>query len=190
MVADKGYLAATVSDVVAAAHVSRSTFYALFESKEACFLEAFRLGVEMIERRAEAAALAAVGDARARLQAAVREYLSTLAAEPRFARSYLVEINTAGPAALLARDAALVRWSDQMRRSFEAIQREQPDLVMPTADALFTLVAGFDGLVAVWVRGGRVGEIPALEPELSGTALALLEGTRPRPHQSTWEPEV
>ena len=37
VVAEKGYAAATVADVVRAARVSRGTFYELFASKEACF---------------------------------------------------------------------------------------------------------------------------------------------------------
>ncbi len=177
VVADKGYLAATVSDVVAAARVSRSTFYALFESKEACFLEAYRLGTEVLNQRSDEAALTAEGDARERLRAAQREYAVTLAAEPRYARSYLVEITTAGPAALAARDAELVRLGGRLRRSFEAIRREEPELVMPSDDALFVVVAGIDQLAAVWVRGGRIADLPELADELTTIALAVLEGT-------------
>ena len=54
-VAEKGYADATVTDAVRAARVSRGTFYALFASKEACFLEAYRHGVEVLEARIDAA---------------------------------------------------------------------------------------------------------------------------------------
>ena len=51
VVAEKGYAAATVADAVRLARVSRGTFYALFESKEACLASAYRLGCEVLEER-------------------------------------------------------------------------------------------------------------------------------------------
>ena len=50
-VGEKGYAAATVADAVRGARVSRGTFYALFESKEACFLEAYRHGIDVLVAR-------------------------------------------------------------------------------------------------------------------------------------------
>ena len=41
VVAKKGYAATTIADVTKAAGVSRTTFYELFEDKEACFLAAY-----------------------------------------------------------------------------------------------------------------------------------------------------
>src|SRR3954447_16768750 len=54
-VAEKGYAAATVADAVRAARVSRGTFYAQFSSKEECFLEAYRYGVDVLVGRIRAA---------------------------------------------------------------------------------------------------------------------------------------
>src|SRR3954465_3747419 len=50
-VAEKGYASATVADAVRLARVSRGTFYAEFDSKEACLAAAYRLGVEVLEQR-------------------------------------------------------------------------------------------------------------------------------------------
>ena len=47
-VAEKGYAAATVTDAVRAARVSRGTFYAQFASKEECFLEAYKYGIDVM----------------------------------------------------------------------------------------------------------------------------------------------
>src|SRR6476620_9401876 len=69
VVAEKGYAAATVADAVRAARVSRGTFYALFESKESCFIEAYRRGVEQLVARIESATHEQHGDWRARLRA-------------------------------------------------------------------------------------------------------------------------
>ena len=86
-VAEKGYAAATVADAVRIARVSRGTFYALFASKEACFLESYRHGVDVLVDRVRAAVRAEDGDWVARLRAGLRAYLRTLAGEPRFART-------------------------------------------------------------------------------------------------------
>ena len=43
VMAEKGYVATTVADVLRAAKVSRETFYEQFESKEDCFAARIRL---------------------------------------------------------------------------------------------------------------------------------------------------
>ena len=177
---DRGYAAATVADVVRDARVSRGTFYALFPSKEACFLEAYRHGVDvMVERVGAAAREAPSTDWRARLRAALGAYLRALSDEPRFARTYLLEIHAAGPGAQAERDAALRRFAGRYRTSFDAALRERPDLRMPSDEMLFVLAAGVDGLVCAHVRVGAVERLPELEDELTLTAVALLEGAAP-----------
>src|SRR3954454_2857364 len=47
-VAEKGYAATTVADVIAGAGVSRKTFYEQFRDKEDCFLAAYDTGVELL----------------------------------------------------------------------------------------------------------------------------------------------
>src|SRR3954452_20668266 len=78
VVAEKGYAAATVTDAVRAARVSRGTFYALFPSKEACFIEAYRRNVEVLVARIEAAPHEEHGYWRARLRAGLQAYLDRL----------------------------------------------------------------------------------------------------------------
>src|SRR3954471_2142733 len=82
VVAEKGYAAATVADAVRAARVSRGTFYALFPSKEACFIEAYRRNVALLVERIETATHAEHADWRDRLRAGLRAYLERLAEEP------------------------------------------------------------------------------------------------------------
>lgn len=178
-VGEKGYAAATVADAVRAARVSRGTFYALFPSKEACFLEAYRHGVDVVVERIEAAVHAEHGDWRAKLRAAMRAYLATLAAEPRFARAHLFEVHAAGAAAGAARDAAVRRFADRYRATFEAAGAP-----VPSADALFVLAAGIDQLVCARVRERGVEGLPALEDTLVDCALTLgahRDGDHPDP---------
>src|SRR3954447_4052799 len=180
VVADKGYAAATVADAVRAARVSRGTFYALFPSKEACFIEAYRRNVAALVERIEAATHAAEhGDWRERLRAGLRAYLERLAEEPRLARIWLLEMHVAGSVAQAERDATLRRFADRYRRSFAAALAERDDLEMPSDDALFMLAAGVDQLVCARVRADEVETLPTLTDSLLTCAVAQLEGTAP-----------
>jgi AcrR family transcriptional regulator len=175
-VAEKGYAAATVADAVRAARVSRGTFYAEFASKEECFLEAHRHGTDVLVERIRFAVRAEEGDWVARMRAALRTYLETLAGEPRFARAHLLEIHAAGPRAGEARDAALRRFADRYRSSFRAALQERPGLRIPSDDALFILTAGIEQLVCARVRAGDIDRLPDLTDQLTETAVAFLEG--------------
>ena len=48
VVAEKGYAATTVADLTKEAGISRTTFYAMFEDKEACFLAAYDAAVDVL----------------------------------------------------------------------------------------------------------------------------------------------
>jgi AcrR family transcriptional regulator len=96
-VAEKGYAAVTLADVVRHAKVSRRVFYANFESKEQCFLAAFEVVVDHL-RELVAAAVEGIDDWPHRAIAATRAALAFLAAEPDLARLCLVESRGAGPA--------------------------------------------------------------------------------------------
>jgi AcrR family transcriptional regulator len=96
-VAEKGYAAATLSDIVRHAKVSRRVFYANFESKEQCFLAAFEVVVDHL-RALIADAVEPIPDWPHRAIAATRAALAFLAAEPDLARLCLAESRGAGPA--------------------------------------------------------------------------------------------
>ena len=150
VVAEKGYAAATVADVVrAAARLARH------------LLRAVRLqggllprGLPPRRRRARRrASRAAVRAERRRLaRAAARRACAptsrTLAGEPRFARTYLLEIHAAGPRAQAARDDALRRFAERYRASSRPRARSATARGCPSDDALFVLRAGVEQLVA------------------------------------------
>jgi AcrR family transcriptional regulator len=179
VVGAKGYAAATVADAVREARVSRSTFYALFDSKEACFVQAYGHGVDVLMERLDAAVAAEPGDWRAKLRTAMRTYLAVLHAEPRFARVHLHEIVVAGPDAAAARDDAIRRFAQRYRATFAAAfgpaQTEHPAVV--SDDALFVLAAGIGQLAASQLAAGVA--LPELEDTLVEVALALGGGAGP-----------
>jgi AcrR family transcriptional regulator len=177
VVADKGYVAATVADIVRSARVSRRTFYDQFASKEECFLESYRFGIEVLVERIRAAAGAAAADGwRAELHAGVRAYLHVLSEEPRFARTHMLELHAAGARAQTARDDAIRRFAAMYRSTFEAATRERDGLALPSDEQLFILAAGVDQLVCARVREAPLDHLPELEDEIVKTAEALLIG--------------
>jgi AcrR family transcriptional regulator len=187
-VAEKGYAAATVADAVRAARVSRGTFYAQFASKEECFLEAYKYGIDvMVSRIRSAIRDESSDDWVERLRTGLRAYLETLTGEPRFARTHLFEVHMAGPLAGAARDEALRAFADRYRSSFRAALRERPELRMPSDDALFILSAGVDQLICARVRAGELATLPDLTDELTLTAVAFLEGAAAIDHKTTPE---
>lgn len=177
VVAERGYAAATVGEVVARARVSRKTFYEHFAGKEDCLLAAYDAGVRMMLDRLEAAEGAA-GDRDwvAKVRAGVRAYLETLAEEPAFARTFLHEIHAAGPAALERRAEIHRLFAQRLGALHEEARRERPWLPpLPEAVPL-ALVGGITEVVSDLVRRGRTGEIPDLEPTLLLLHLSLFAG--------------
>ncbi|QFG21470.1 TetR/AcrR family transcriptional regulator [Actinomadura sp. WMMB 499] len=99
VMAEKGYAATAVEDVLKHAGVSRQTFYRVFSSKQDCFLASFEMAC--------AASLDGLtdpvtggDDPLERCEAALTRYLGTVAAEQPFARLFLIEVFAAGPEAL------------------------------------------------------------------------------------------
>ena len=160
-VAEKGFAAATVTDAVRLARVSRGTFYALFDSKEACLAIAYRLGCEVLEERITAAVRGAA-DWREELRLGLRTYLRTLEEDPLFARVYLLE----WPAVEAERQATLDRFLARYRKTFARSGRP-----VPPDDALFVLAVGIHELACNRVRAGR--RLTDLEDTLVGCAVRL-----------------
>lgn len=179
VVAERGYASTTVAHVVREAGVSRTTFYEQFASKEACFLEAYRHGVEVLDEDVGRAVAACDGDWRAKLRAGIRAYLESLAAEPLFARTYLLEIHSAGEAALAERTAALRAFSERYRATAQAAGVREPH-----PDALMVLCAGTEQLCAERLREDGADAVRALEDVFMLTAEAVLLGANPDQQES------
>jgi AcrR family transcriptional regulator len=161
-VAEKGFAAATVTDAVRLARVSRGTFYELFESKEACLAAAYRLGCEVLEQRVANAVRDAV-DWREELRLGIRAYLTTLDDEPVFARVYLIE----WPAVGHEREAGVRRFAARYGKTFA--RSGHP---VPPDDALFVLAVGIHELACSKVRAGL--QVIDLEQTLVSCAARLV----------------
>lgn len=109
---ERGYVDTSVAQVLARARVSRETFYQLYPSKLACFLDAFDTAAAILVGQLRAV-LAGGGDTQgghgpdvaARFERVLTTYLDTLADQPAYARLFLVEVHAAGPEAMARRAA-------------------------------------------------------------------------------------
>lgn len=98
-VAEKGYRAVTIADIVRRAGIARNTFYENFTGKEDCFLAASELAAKEALRRVVDAAVE-VDTWPARVEAGLAAFLDYVASEPALARTCIVEALSAGPAAV------------------------------------------------------------------------------------------
>lgn len=127
-VAQRGYGRVSVADVIARAGVSRKTFYEHFANKQECFLAAYDFGVDVLLEAVDEAISAAAPDWLAAASASTERYLETLAANPEFARTFLVEVLAAGPEALERRSQVHERFAQQLGAAFAAARRDLPEL--------------------------------------------------------------
>src|ERR1700678_1513993 len=97
-VAEKGYPAVTVADIVRRARVSRAAFYVHFRGREECFIAATGRGGQLLMEHVIDAVRAAPAHAadEETLRAGCRAFLRFLADEPAFARVFYIEMPAAG----------------------------------------------------------------------------------------------
>jgi AcrR family transcriptional regulator len=169
-VAERGYAAATIDDVVRRAGVSKKTFYEHFADKQDCFLAAYEAaGESLLERVREAHA--AEDDWLERTRAGIRAYLRWLAAEPALARVFLIEVAAAGPQALERRERLRDRYAELMQ------ERGAGEHV--PFEVFHAVVAAVDDVVVRHIRERGAEDLPALEPVLLYLQVKLLTGPAP-----------
>ncbi|HEX6676947.1 MAG TPA: TetR/AcrR family transcriptional regulator [Actinomycetes bacterium] len=172
VVAEKGYVATTVADVIGRAGVSRTTFYEQFKDKEDCFLIAFQKGgqaqyLKVIE------AVRSASDPVEQLRRNVRAYLAELTAFPASARAFLLEVPAAGLRALAIRDQIVDGYARLLAHLYDRFRERQEDLPKLPEEVFRAAVAAVDDLVIRWMRAGRVNELAELEPIAAYVELAL-----------------
>jgi AcrR family transcriptional regulator len=167
-VAARGYVATSVADVIARARVSRETFYRYFADKQDCFHAAHDRGVEtLLNEMSEALAPGAELTPLERLDRATERYLNVLAEHPAIARTFLVEVYAAGPAALRRRTEVQDGFVDVIAGMLEATTEHE-------RFACRMFVGAASALITNHVSLGRCDDLPNLrEPLLAVVADAL-----------------
>ena len=171
VVAAKGYAATTVADLTRAAGVSRTTFYELFEDREACFLAAYDSAVDALVRRISSA-YEAEERWPDRARAGLATLLEALAEDPAQARLALVDVASAGPAAQRRFRAAVQRLTPFLDegRDFAPGGRNLP------ANASRMAAGAVVGLISDELVAGRTDELPDLLSDLLFATLVAYLG--------------
>jgi AcrR family transcriptional regulator len=169
-VARHGFAGTTLRELVALAGVSKTTFYAHFESKQDCFLATFdEIVAEVSERVGHA--YREQEDFRARLVAALAAFMDLAVEEPGAARLATVESLTLGAAGVAHRERGSQAFELIIAQSFEhsPSPREVPAMTVRA------VVAGIRGVVYRRLRAGHQEELPGLVEELVDWALSYQE---------------
>jgi AcrR family transcriptional regulator len=153
VIAKVGYAEMSVADVIAAAKVSRKTFYEHYRDKEDCFLAAYDfLSDQFIANLVRVGEQHRIGAARRRAQ--VTAFLATLAREPEIARAFMVDVMGAGERALQRREAVNARFASTiLGRAIDAT-------------ILQAIVGGVNAVCASYLIADRGHELPKVTETL------------------------
>ena len=186
-VADKGYVATSVADILRRAGVSRTTFYRMFKDKQDCFLAALGANAETVAalmqaeldagradaERADARQADASKDPLVVLDRVLGTYLELLHGAPALARVFLVEVYAAGPEAIEQRRRTLDRFVDIVAETYRGSSGPlgtEPEQRM----AAEVLVGAVSSMVTNAVGAGDVEALPALRGPLMQLAERIL----------------
>jgi AcrR family transcriptional regulator len=159
-VAEKGYEATTVADLVKLSGVSRSAFYRHFDDKQACFLAAVEAMVEPTLEKLGADESAPAGLERARQ--AFTNLIETIVAQPAAAKMCIVEVYAAGPEGAVLVDRSMDSATALAARMLEQVPERQN---LPI-DLVRALVGGIQKVIHKRLYRGQEEELLELAPQL------------------------
>lgn len=166
-VAEHGYHDATITQIAAAAGVSRRTFYGYFSSKEECFFDTFGQ-IEDYLATTMGSAAEGQGEWSERVRAQLLALLEAFAANPDLVRFCLI-------APLEAGGEIADRYRDLLERLFAIIAEGKPQIPAarePSAAVEEGLVGGIAALIVRRAKAGEGESLPDLLPDLLELVLA------------------
>jgi AcrR family transcriptional regulator len=168
LVAERGYEAIKVSDLVGRARVSTRTFYERCQGKQECLLETYD---EIMARAARRIAASQGGerDQQRRSRLALGALAKALAERPEAARLVCLDASAAGLAALKRMRAAEATFAEMVGR----ILRLEPAGAAPSPILTEGVVAGLTQVVRARLISKRQDELPDLVDDLLGWAFSL-----------------
>jgi AcrR family transcriptional regulator len=167
----KGYQKTKITDIVAAARVSRSVFYKYFASKEEAFLEAQQYPTQYILDRCVDAYFS--GDEwPQRLWRGLEMVLGLIAQNPAISHLRLVECYAAGPAA--------IRRAEEITRSFTIFLAEgyryRPQGALTPRLSSQAIAGAIFEIVQRQVEAGELATLTSHLPQLAYIAIAPFTG--------------
>jgi AcrR family transcriptional regulator len=177
VVAERGYEAMSVADIVKAAAVSRNAFYKNFADKQECFAAAHDAGHErLFELLVQPCERATTIEER--VEGSLSAGLDALASDPDMARMLFVEAPSAG-------EGIALRYHEWLQRYGTLLRAAAPDLppqAIPAPEVEGVIIGGIASRVASEVLNGRAEKMRDLTAALVEYVLAFyrLGDTRPK----------
>jgi AcrR family transcriptional regulator len=168
-VAEVGYAAFTVEDVVARAGVSRRTFYDQFANKHDAFLAAY----DEVSGGLLAGVRSAFRDAPTfaeKVERGLHAFVAYLVSERDFAHMCIVDVLGAGPAAIERRNGVIRAFVEQFEQAAAEAGYDAPPLMCEAA------VGAIHEIVYARLRAGLIDELPRLVPDLVYVVLLPFVG--------------
>ncbi len=158
-VAEKGYEATTVADLVKLSGVSRSAFYRHFEDKQACFLAAIE---EMVAGALTMLAVDPESAGLAQTRKAFVSLIELIVAQPAAAKMCIVEVYAAGPEGADLVDRTLRRVEELAQALLDQVPEKQG---MPK-ELTGAIVGGVQKVIHKRLWRDQVEELPGLIDQL------------------------
>ncbi|HEV7483323.1 MAG TPA: helix-turn-helix domain-containing protein [Solirubrobacterales bacterium] len=166
LIAERGYRAVTVADIIKRAGVAKLKFYENFSSKEDCFLAVYDRGLVEATRRVGEACERHPDSFPERVAAGIAALLDYAAAEPALARACIVEAPLLGAAMEGARERALAGFAPLLRGARQEVGEAElpPSVEESVFDGLYWLL--YDAILT-----GTPERLEELRPQLVEFAL-------------------
>lgn len=159
-IAELGYPAVRVQDILDGAGVSRPTFYEQFNNKDDCFLSAFDSAAKRL-RESIGAASEGGEDWREQIRLGLEALLRFIAAEPDAAATLIVESRGAGPVGAVRHDDLL----EHFARCIDAtVSRELSDA--SSEIAADGVVGGIASVLHTRIAKKELDDLDSLVPSL------------------------
>jgi len=159
-VAEKGYEATTVADLVELSGVSRSAFYRHFEDKQACFLAAVGEMTGPALERLGGDESAPAGVERARQ--AFEGLIGLIVRQPAAAKMCIVEVYAAGPEGAAVVERSMEQATDLAMRMLTQV----PGREGIPRELVRAIVGGIQKVIHKRLYRGQEEELPELAPQL------------------------
>jgi AcrR family transcriptional regulator len=172
--ARSGYAGASSESISRRAGMSKATFYEHFANKEECMLSLFDHARRVVQESMARAAASAPSDARERMRAGTRAFLTAISEHPEFAQTLLVEIIGAGPRAAQQRDRILQTFADVVDAENAAAARRGLIGRFESPLDTFAAVGAVSELVSRQVRLGEPEDVLDLAPVIDRLIFGLL----------------
>lgn len=175
--ADKGYVATSVADIIKQAGVSRKTFYEIFGDKADAFSAAYEAGVAaLMQDIADAVEIG--GTWHERVVRGLTALAESMARSPAFAIICIKEVWAAG-------DSARQRHLEVV----PAFRVYIEDISEELGETLFGgIVGGLSSILFREIDEGRLDQIAAIVPDLVNLVELPLEGLRARARDARTQP--